>query len=119
GVALEPRAITRLADAVGADLSRLALVIEQLALYAGGRAVTADDVDDLVADTRERSVFELTDAVGAGDLAGALTAVSALCDQRDSALGVIAMLARHLRQLGVVHSVKGNKHAAASALGLP
>jgi DNA polymerase-3 subunit delta len=119
GVALEPRAITRLADAVGADLSRLALVIEQLALYAGGRAVTADDVDDLVADTRERSVFELTDAVGAGDLAGALAAVSALCDQRDSALGVVAMLARHLRQLGVVHSVKGNKHAAASALGLP
>lgn len=119
GVALEPRAITRLADAVGADLSRLALVIDQLAVYAGDRAVTADDVDDLVADTRERSVFELTDAVGAGDLAAALAAVSALCDQRDSALGVIAMLARHLRQLAVIHTVRGNKSAAASALGLP
>jgi len=120
GVALEGRAVTRLAEAVGNDLSRLALVIEQLALYAGGgRAVTADDVDDLVADTRERSVFELTDAVGAADLPGALAAVSALCDQRDSALGVVAMLARHLRQLGIVHANRGNKGQLASALGLP
>jgi DNA polymerase III subunit delta len=123
GVKLDPRAITRLAEAVGNDLSRLALVIEQLALYAGdGRAVTTDDVDDLVADTRERSVFELTDAVGAGDLPGAMAAVSALCDQRDSALGVVAMLARHMRQIGVVvaHRDKGGSKAQlASALGLP
>jgi DNA polymerase III subunit delta len=120
GVRLDPRAVTRLADAVGNDLSRLALVIEQLALYAGDRGVTADDVDDLVADTRERSVFELTDAVGAGDLPGALAAVSALCDQRDSALGVVAMLARHLRQLGVVVAHRGaSKQQLASALALP
>ena len=121
GVALDARAVSRLADAVGADLSRLALVIEQLSLYAGaGKPVTADDVDDLVADTRERSVFELTDAVGAGDLPGALAAVQSLCDQRDSAIGVISMLARHLRQLGVVLAHRGgHKGAVASALGLP
>jgi DNA polymerase-3 subunit delta len=130
GVALDARAVTRLADAVGADLSRLALVIEQLSLYCwaggtgpgagAGKPVTADDVDDLVADTRERSVFELTDAVGAGDLPGALAAVQSLCDQRDSAIGVISMLARHLRQLGVVLAHRGGgKGAIASALGLP
>lgn len=119
-VNLDARATSRLAEAVGNDLSRLALVIDQLALYAGNRPVTADDVDDLVADTRERSVFELTDAVGAGDLSAALAAVSALCDQRDSALGVIAMLARHLRQLGIVVAHRGaNKAQLASALGLP
>jgi DNA polymerase-3 subunit delta len=121
GVALDSRAVSRLADAVGNDLSRLALVIDQLALYAGtDRTVTADDVDDLVADTRERSVFELTDSVGAGDLGASLAAVSSLCDQRDSALGVVAMLARHLRQLGMVHANRGSSKAQlASALGLP
>ena len=71
GVAIEPAAITRLVDAVGDDLSRLALTVEQLGLYAGRRAVTSDDVDELVADTRERTVFELTDAIGAADLARA------------------------------------------------
>ena len=118
-VALDARAISRLADAVGNDLSRLALVIGQLALYAGDKKVTADDVDDLVADTRERSVFELTDAIGAADLAGALAAVSALCDQRDSAIGVISMIARHLRQLAQVQAHGPNKMGLASALGLP
>lgn len=63
GVRLAADAIDRLAGAIGGDLSWLALTIDQLALYAGGRPVSADDVDDLVADTRERSVFELTDAI--------------------------------------------------------
>lgn len=103
GVRLEAAAVARLADAVGGDLSRLALTIDQLALYAGGKPVTADDVDDLVADTRERSVFELTDAIGAGDLAAALVAVGSLVEQRQSAIGVLAMLGRHLRQLELVH----------------
>src|SRR5689334_17725952 len=74
GVKMEPAAITRLVEAVGNDLSRLALAVEQLGLYAmnpgppaSRRAVTSDDVDDLIADTRERSVFELTDAIGAAD----------------------------------------------------
>jgi DNA polymerase III subunit delta len=96
--------VTRLADAVGADLSRLALTLDQLALYAGDRAITVDDVEDLVADTRERSVFELTDAIGQGRLPAALAAVSSLCDQRQSAIGVVVMLARHVRQLALVHA---------------
>ncbi|MEZ4402731.1 MAG: DNA polymerase III subunit delta [Kofleriaceae bacterium] len=103
GVRLAADAVGRLADAIGGDLSRLALTIEQLALYAGARPVTADDVDDLVTDTRERSVFELTDAIGAGDGPAALVAVASLAEQRQSAIGVLAMLGRHLRQLELVH----------------
>jgi DNA polymerase-3 subunit delta len=122
GVKLAGAAVDRLVDAVGNDLSRLALVIEQLALYAGDRAVTADDVDDLVADTRERTVFELTDAIGAGDLRGALSAVSALADQRQSAIGVITMLARHVRQLSLIHAGRAQglgKGEMAQAVGAP
>ncbi|MBK7072514.1 MAG: DNA polymerase III subunit delta [Myxococcales bacterium] len=103
GVRLAADAVDRLAGAIGGDLSRLALTIDQLALYAGGRPVSADDVDDLVADTRERSVFELTDAIGAGDPTAALLAVDSLTEQRQSAIGVLAMLARHLRQLELCH----------------
>lgn len=102
-VKLAPAAVSRLADAVGADLSRLALCIDQLGLYAGDRPVTADDVDDLVADTRERTVFELTDAIGAADLPRALGAVASLVEQRQSAIGVLVMLARHVRQLALCH----------------
>lgn len=103
GVRLAPEAISRLADAVGSDLSRLALCIDQLGLYAGGAVVSGDDVDDLVADTRERTVFELTDAIGAGNLPRALAAVASLADQRQSAIGVLVMLARHVRQMALCH----------------
>lgn len=122
GVKLEPTAVNRLIDAVGGDLSRLSLAVEQLGLFAGRRAVTSDDVDDLIADTRERSVFELTDAIGAADRPRALAAVASLCDQRESAVGVVVMLARHIRQLALVHSLR--RHAVSRAewgqkLGVP
>jgi DNA polymerase-3 subunit delta len=107
-VRIDAAAISRLVDTVGNDLSRLALAVEQLGLYAGDRPVTSDDVDDLIADTRERSVFELTDAIGAADRARALAAVASLCDQRESAVGVVVMLARHIRQLSMLHACRAH-----------
>jgi DNA polymerase-3 subunit delta len=94
-------AARRLADVVGADLGRLSSSVEQLTLYAGERAVEAADVDELIAETRERSVFELTNAVGQGQREKALRAVARLMDQRESAIGVTVMLARHLRQVAL------------------
>jgi DNA polymerase-3 subunit delta len=107
-VRMDGPAISRLVDTVGNDLSRLSLAIEQLGLYAGDRPVTSDDVDELIADTRERSVFELTDAIGAADRTRALAAVASLCDQRESAVGVVVMLARHIRQLSLLHACRSH-----------
>jgi len=122
GVQLDAAAVTRLVDAVGDDLSRLALTVEQLGLYAAGRPVSSDDVDDLVADTRERTVFELTDAIGAADRSRALAAVASLCDQRESAVGVVVMLARHVRQLSLVYTLRATnvpRSSWAGMLGVP
>ena len=122
GVKMDAAAVSRLVDTVGNDLSRLALAVGQLGLYAGDRAVTSDDVDELIADTRERSVFELTDAIGSGDRARAMAAVASLVDQRESAIGVIVMLARHIRQLTLLHSMKNTgvpRNEWASRVGVP
>jgi DNA polymerase-3 subunit delta len=105
GARVTPDAARRLADVVGGDLGRLSSSLDQLALYADGRAVEAADVDELVAETRERTVFELANAVGQGGPDGrrrALGAVARLVDQRESAVGVAMMLARHVRQLALV-----------------
>ncbi|MDB4956445.1 MAG: polymerase delta subunit [Myxococcales bacterium] len=122
GVKIDAAAVSRLVDAVGDDLSRLSLAVEQLGLYAGDRPVTSDDVDDLIADTRERSVFELTDAIGSGDRARALAAVASLCDQRESAVGVVVMLARHVRQMALLHAMRKQgvpKQELPSRIGVP
>jgi DNA polymerase III subunit delta len=122
GVRLEADAGKRLADVIGKDLARLALSIEQLGLYAGGRPVTTDDVDDLVAETRERTVFELTDAIGERNLPRAMGAVAALGEQRQSAIGVVVMLARYVRQLGLCQegmAQRMNKGQLARHCGVP
>jgi DNA polymerase III subunit delta len=122
GVKIDPAAVGRLIDTVGDDLSRLAVAVEQLGLYAQGRPVTADDVDELIADTRERSVFELTDAIGAADRTRALAAVASLCDQRESAVGVVVMLARHVRQLSLLHALRAQgapRNEWPSKIGVP
>jgi DNA polymerase III subunit delta len=121
-VSIRQDAVRRLVEAVGADLARLALALDMLALYAGARSISVDDVDDLVADTRERSVFELTDAIGAADRPRALGAVAALVDQRQSPIGVVSMLARHIRQLSLhrAGSKSGmGKQELARLLGVP
>lgn len=122
GVAMSGAARSRLADVVGKDLSRVVVALEQLSLYAGDRRVEVDDVDDLIADTRERSVFELTDSLAAGDLARALAAASALCDQRQSGIGVTAMLARHMRQVALCKeamAARRGKSELARICGVP
>jgi DNA polymerase-3 subunit delta len=106
GVKLDADAMRRLVDTVGDDVSRLALSIEQLGLYTAGKPVTSDDVDDLIAETRERSLFELGDAIGAADRTWALTVVGSLCDRRESAIGAIGLLARHVRQLSLLHHLR-------------
>lgn len=118
GARMSGRACDRLADVVGKDLSRIVLAIDQLALFAGDRAIEVDDVDDLIADTRERSVFELTDAIGEGNRSRALAAVASLCEQRQSAIGVVIMLARHIRQLAMCQVALAERRPRSELAGI-
>jgi DNA polymerase-3 subunit delta len=97
---LDPGAAERVADAVGADKGQLASALERLALYVGpGKSVRPDDVDDLLAQTRQRSIFELTNAVGRGQRREALLVLRRMLQDRESPVRIVVMLARHLRQL--------------------
>jgi DNA polymerase III subunit delta len=71
-VTIAPDAAKLLADLVGADLGRLDTEIAKLALYADGGKITADVVADNVAFTREREMWDLTNAMAAGNTAEAL-----------------------------------------------
>jgi DNA polymerase-3 subunit delta len=88
-----------LADLAGPELGRLSQALDQLALYAGPRAITLDDVEELVAETRQRNVFELTKAIGAGDVARALALLANMLRNREPALRIQFMLARQMRQI--------------------
>ncbi len=98
-IAVGADAAEALAAATGPDLGRLAQVLDQLALYAGGEPITVAHVESLVAETRQRGIFELTKAIGAGNVAGALALLANMLRNREPALRIQYMLARHLRQV--------------------
>lgn len=122
-VELASGAADRLVELIGPDLARLSGTLGQLALFAGvGQVVTRTHIDTLIATTRERTVFELTDALGARDEVAALAALRALADQRESAIGVLSMVTRFVRQVLVAKELQARRAPRGdypAALGVP
>ena len=107
GVKFDPDAARELADALGADMMLIASELNKLMLYAGEkRHVTLGDVETMVLAAKQRSLYELTDAISAKDTARALKLLQGLLNAsdggEDSAIGHLYMLARTFRQMAVI-----------------
>jgi len=106
-VVVDQDAARELADALGADMMLIASEMEKLVLYAGAkRHVTLGDVETMVLAAKQRSLYELTDAISAKDRARALSLLHGLLNAsdggEDSAIGHLYMLARTFRQMLVI-----------------
>jgi DNA polymerase-3 subunit delta len=122
-IPLDKDAALALADSAGPDLGRMSLALDQLALFAGeGTRITRDHVEALVSETRERSVFELTKAIGAGDRTRALRLLTNMLRNREPPLRIQFMLLRQLRQIWTAKELAGAgvpRMEIASHIGLP
>jgi DNA polymerase-3 subunit delta len=122
-VPLEPGAAARIAEEIGSDLGQLVDALERLANYVpAGSPIRVADVEEVVATTRQHTVFELIDAVGSGDRSEALRLLCGMMALREPALRLLAMLGRHVRQLWqtcdlIAHGTRGSTEIA-SALGV-
>jgi DNA polymerase-3 subunit delta len=81
--------------------------LEKLLLYALGRGrITLGDVETMVLGAKQRSLYELTDAISARDRARALALLHGLLNSseagEDAAIGHLYMLARTFRQMLVI-----------------
>jgi len=107
GTKLDPDAARELADSLGADMMLIASELEKLLLYTLGRGrITLGDVETMVLAAKQRSLYELTDAISARDRARALALLHGLLNSsdsgEDSAIGHLYMLARTFRQMLVI-----------------
>jgi DNA polymerase III subunit delta len=125
GVKLDPDAARELVDALGADMMLVASELEKLLLYATGRygaptdgrhgepgsvgsrgRITLGDVETMVLGAKQRSLYELTDAISAKDRVRALALLHGLLNSsdagEDAAIGHLYMLARTFRQMLVI-----------------
>jgi DNA polymerase-3 subunit delta len=121
GTRVEPDAARELVDALGADMMLISSELEKLLLYTLGRTgspadassslglrgrITLGDVETMVLGAKQRSLYELTDAISARDRARALALLHGLLNSSaagaDAAIGHLYMLARTFRQMLVI-----------------
>jgi DNA polymerase-3 subunit delta len=81
GLSIEPDALDLLVEALGADIARIAVEIEKLALYAGARTISTDDIANLVPDARATTIFALVNALGRRDRTRALELLDTLTSE--------------------------------------
>ncbi|HEX6780570.1 MAG TPA: DNA polymerase III subunit delta [Solirubrobacterales bacterium] len=98
GFRLDPAAARMLVERMGASPVRLRNELERLALWAGeGGAVSATDLEAMIADTSEAAVWSLSDALIEGDAAAALRIGERLIGQGENVTGLTYGLASRLR----------------------
>ncbi len=107
GTRIEPDAARELVDALGADMMLIASELEKLLLYTSGKGrITLGDVETMVLAAKQRSLYELTDAISSRNRARALALLQGLLNSsdagEDAAIGHLYMMARTFRQMLVI-----------------
>jgi DNA polymerase III subunit delta len=106
GVKVETDAAREMVDAVGGDMMMIANELEKLILYVGDKKrITLGDVETMVLSAKQRSLYELMDAISQKDRARALGILEAMLSSGDgdeAAIGHLYMLAKTYRQMLVI-----------------
>jgi DNA polymerase III subunit delta len=106
GVRIDADGARELVDALGSDMMMIANELEKLILYVSEKnKITLGDVETMVLAAKQRSLYELTDAISSKDRARALAVLDALLstgDGEEAAIGHLYMLAKTFRQMLVI-----------------
>jgi DNA polymerase III subunit delta len=105
-VKIEPDGARELVDALGGDMMMISNELEKLMLYVGAKnRITLGDVETMVLSAKQRSLYELTDAISSKERVRALEVLDAILssgDGEEAAIGHIYMLAKTFRQMLVI-----------------
>src|SRR6266851_2972324 len=105
-VKIEADAGRELVDSLGGDMMMISNELEKLILYVGDKKrITLGDVETMVLAAKQRSLYELTDAISARDRTRALETLDAILttgDGDEAAIGHLYMLAKTFRQMLVI-----------------
>ena len=95
-----------LVDALGGDMMMISNELEKLILYVGEKKkIALADVETMVLAAKQRSLYELTDAISLKDRVHALEVLDAMLstgDGEEAAIGHLYMLAKTFRQMLVI-----------------
>src|ERR1700678_2103399 len=105
-VKIEADGARELVDALGGDMMMISNELEKLMLYVGARnRITLGDVETMVLAAKQRSLYELTDAISAKERVRALEVLDAILSSgegEEASMGHVYMLAKTFRQMLVI-----------------
>ncbi len=105
-VKMDADASRELVDALGGDMMMISNELEKLILYVGEKKrIALGDVETMVLAAKQRSLYELTDAISARDRVRALEILDAILsagEGEEAAIGHLYMLAKTFRQMLVI-----------------
>src|SRR5262249_22227033 len=105
-VKIDADAARELVDALGGDMMMISNELDKLILYVGAKKrITLGDVETMVLAAKQRSLYELTDAISARDRTRALQMLDAILasgDGDEAAIWHLYMLAKTFRQMLVI-----------------
>lgn len=92
-----------LVESLAGDVARIAMEIEKLRLFTGGRKVTADDIAQLVPNAQASNVFALVAALGRGDRKRSLESLDSLIREGEYLPLALTFLATQFRLAMMAH----------------
>lgn len=105
GLKIGQEAIHRLHRLVGNNLTEIENQIAKIKEYLGDKnTIELSDVNAVVSFSREENIFDFTKAIGQKDRVKALEQLVNLMDQGQNEIGIVSLLARHMRLLLTVRS---------------
>jgi DNA polymerase-3 subunit delta len=126
GLKMDREASAYLIEAVGTDIATLNRALDKIDLFIGQgddpRPVERQQVEAVTAETRVRSVFDLTDALGERAYKEALKILDNMLLSGEDAIPILYMIARHFRLVDRLHDPEvrqQDKGSQASTLGVP
>jgi DNA polymerase-3 subunit delta len=114
GLKISNDAIHLLHKLVGHHLTEIEAELKKLGEFVeGARRIEVSDVAQVVSRSKEESVFDFTKAVGMNDRVKALEYLVHLLDQGQNEIGIISLVARHIRiLLSVKRGMEEGLHGA-------
>lgn len=99
GKDISDKACEYLTFRTGGAMTTLASELDKLTAYAAGHEITMQDIDAVVIPVLDAQVFDMTDAIAAGNFAKALEVLHLLLSMQQEPIPILAAIGSQMRRL--------------------
>lgn len=105
-----------LIDITGGTMTALSGEIQKIAAYSGAEHIVRSDIDAVTEPVLDAVVFQMTDMLGQGQYASALTKLQQLLKMQQEPLSILGAVGLHFRRIGTARVLMDNGKTASDLM---